>query len=204
MDGVPIFNLVRETLPAVTVAGFRGVVNSTTNFILTAMEQGQPFAAALAEMQARGHRRGRPVARRRRLGRGGEDRGARQRAARRAASRRTRSSDRASRRTTGQLRGRGASGGPPAEARRAGAARGTARSRRASAARNCRRTICWRALEGQQNALILETDLLDEIAIVQRGGEPDADRLRAGLRSGHDRARHARHRRRSARGRRSL
>ena len=54
MDGVPIFNLVRETLPAVAILGFRGVVNSTTNFILTAMEQGQPFEAALAEMQARG------------------------------------------------------------------------------------------------------------------------------------------------------
>ena len=54
MDGVPVFNLVRETLPAVDVIGFRGVVNSTTNFILTAMEQGRPFDAALAEMQARG------------------------------------------------------------------------------------------------------------------------------------------------------
>ena len=54
MDGVPIFNLVRETLPALNVLGFRGVVNSTTNFILTAMEDGQPFEAALAEMQARG------------------------------------------------------------------------------------------------------------------------------------------------------
>ena len=54
MDGVPVFNLVRETLPAVNVLGFRGVVNSTTNFILTAMEQGQSFDAALAEMQARG------------------------------------------------------------------------------------------------------------------------------------------------------
>lgn len=54
MDGVPIFNLVRETLPAVGIVGFRGVVNSTTNFILTAMEQGQPFAEALAEMQAMG------------------------------------------------------------------------------------------------------------------------------------------------------
>ena len=29
-------------------------MNSTTNFILTAMEQGQPFEDALAEMQARG------------------------------------------------------------------------------------------------------------------------------------------------------
>lgn len=54
MDGIPVFNLVRETLPAVTIIGFRGVVNSTTNFILTAMEQGQPFGEALAEMQAMG------------------------------------------------------------------------------------------------------------------------------------------------------
>ena len=54
MDGVPLFNLVRETLPAVEVLGFRGVVNSTTNHILTALEQGQAFAAALAEMQAAG------------------------------------------------------------------------------------------------------------------------------------------------------
>ena len=54
MDGVPIFNLVRETLPPVQILGFRGVVNSTTNFILTAMEQGQRFEDALAEMQARG------------------------------------------------------------------------------------------------------------------------------------------------------
>jgi homoserine dehydrogenase len=37
MDGVPIFNLVRETLPAVQLTGFRGVVNSTTNHILSAL-----------------------------------------------------------------------------------------------------------------------------------------------------------------------
>jgi homoserine dehydrogenase len=54
MDGVPIFNLVRETLPAVEVIGFRGVVNSTTNYILCEMERGVPFAVALAEMQAQG------------------------------------------------------------------------------------------------------------------------------------------------------
>jgi homoserine dehydrogenase len=54
MDGIPIFNLVRETMPAVTILGFRGVVNSTTNYILTAMEAGQPFGDALAEMQAAG------------------------------------------------------------------------------------------------------------------------------------------------------
>jgi len=54
MDGVPVFNLVRETMPAVTVRGFRGVVNSTTNHILTALESGESFAPALARMQAEG------------------------------------------------------------------------------------------------------------------------------------------------------
>ena len=54
MDGVPVFNLVRETMPAVTVLGFRGVVNSTTNHILTALEDGDAFAPALARMQAEG------------------------------------------------------------------------------------------------------------------------------------------------------
>jgi homoserine dehydrogenase len=54
MDGVPIFNLVRETLPAVEIAGFRGVINSTTNHILTALERGEEFGAALARMQAEG------------------------------------------------------------------------------------------------------------------------------------------------------
>lgn len=54
MDGVPIFNLVRETLPAATVSGFRGVLNSTTNHILTALEEGDTFDAAVARMQAEG------------------------------------------------------------------------------------------------------------------------------------------------------
>jgi homoserine dehydrogenase len=54
MDGVPVFNLVRETLPALTVRGFRGVVNSTTNHILSALEDGEPFGPALARMQAAG------------------------------------------------------------------------------------------------------------------------------------------------------
>ena len=37
-------------------------------------------------------------------------------------------------------------------------------------------------IEGQQNAIILSTDLLGEIAIVQRGGGSHADRLRAVVR----------------------
>jgi homoserine dehydrogenase len=54
MDGVPVFNLVRETMPTVTIEGFRGVVNSTTNHILSALEDGLEYAPALAQMQAQG------------------------------------------------------------------------------------------------------------------------------------------------------
>jgi homoserine dehydrogenase len=54
MDGVPVFNLVRETMPTVRIEGFRGVVNSTTNHILTALEDGDEYAPALAQMQAEG------------------------------------------------------------------------------------------------------------------------------------------------------
>jgi homoserine dehydrogenase len=54
MDGVPVFNLVRETMPAVTIEGFRGVINTTCNFILSELERGAEFERALADMQARG------------------------------------------------------------------------------------------------------------------------------------------------------
>jgi homoserine dehydrogenase len=54
MDGVPVFNLVRETMPTVGIEGFRGVVNSTTNHILTALENGDEYEPALAHMQAEG------------------------------------------------------------------------------------------------------------------------------------------------------
>jgi homoserine dehydrogenase len=54
MDGVPIFNLARETLPAVEITGFRGVINSTTNHILSALEDGEGYDAALQRMQEMG------------------------------------------------------------------------------------------------------------------------------------------------------
>jgi homoserine dehydrogenase len=54
MDGVPLFNLVRETMPGVRVDGFRGVINTTANFVLSALERGEAFDAAVREMQARG------------------------------------------------------------------------------------------------------------------------------------------------------
>ncbi len=54
MDGAPIFSLFRETLPAVNLISFRGVLNSTTNVILTRMEAGDTFEQAVAYTQAIG------------------------------------------------------------------------------------------------------------------------------------------------------
>lgn len=54
MDGVPIFSLFRDNLPTVQVYGFRGILNSTTNFILTSMEEGLSFEQALKKAQAVG------------------------------------------------------------------------------------------------------------------------------------------------------
>ena len=54
MDGAPVFNLVRQTLPGTHVRSLRGILNSTTNYILTQMEQGTSFEAALRAAQAQG------------------------------------------------------------------------------------------------------------------------------------------------------
>ena len=54
MDGTPIFNMVEHCLPAVRVLGFEGVLNSTTNHILTGMESGRSFDECLSEAQRLG------------------------------------------------------------------------------------------------------------------------------------------------------
>jgi homoserine dehydrogenase len=54
MDGVPIFSLFGNTLPAIEVKGFKGILNSTTNVILTGMEQGLCFDDALRQAQRLG------------------------------------------------------------------------------------------------------------------------------------------------------
>jgi homoserine dehydrogenase len=54
MDGAPIFSLFRETLPAANLLRFRGILNSTTNFILTEMEAGRSFEEAVKQAQAIG------------------------------------------------------------------------------------------------------------------------------------------------------
>jgi homoserine dehydrogenase len=54
MDGVPIFSLFRDCLPAIQLRGFRGILNSTTNVILSGMEEGLTFEASLKKAQALG------------------------------------------------------------------------------------------------------------------------------------------------------
>lgn len=54
MDGVPIFSLFRDAFPAIEVKGFNGILNSTTNVILTGMEQGLSFEESLRKAQELG------------------------------------------------------------------------------------------------------------------------------------------------------
>lgn len=54
MDGAPVHSAGREGLPVTTVNRIRGILNSTTNSILTRLEQGAPFDVALKEMQDAG------------------------------------------------------------------------------------------------------------------------------------------------------
>lgn len=54
MDGAPVFNLANETLPGCQVVSFKGILNSTTNFILEEMEQGSSYDESIKEAQRRG------------------------------------------------------------------------------------------------------------------------------------------------------
>lgn len=61
MDGAPVFNLARHCLAGAQVLGVEGVLNSTTNFILTEMERGTPFDQALLQAQAQGFAEANPA-----------------------------------------------------------------------------------------------------------------------------------------------
>jgi homoserine dehydrogenase len=167
MDGAPVFNLVREALPAVSILGFRGVVNSTTNYILTAMERGQTFAGALRAMQAAGIAEADAA-----LDVEGWDAAVKTAALanvllgahltpldveRRGISAGTRARVRAARASGRRLK-------LVVTAERHG---DRVRARVAPVALPASDLLA--GLEGQQNALILRTDLLGELAIVQRG-----------------------------------
>lgn len=54
MDGAPVFNLVRNTLPGVRVLGFTGVLNSTTQIAIAAMRDGRSLEEGIAEARRLG------------------------------------------------------------------------------------------------------------------------------------------------------
>lgn len=54
MDGTPVFNLVKYTLPGCTVQSFKGILNSTTNFVIEEMEKGNDYSSAIKQAQLEG------------------------------------------------------------------------------------------------------------------------------------------------------
>lgn len=169
MDGIPVFNLVRETLPAVDIVGFEGVVNTTTNQIITALEAGEPFADALARMQAEGIAEADPS-----LDVDGWDAAAKTAALANVLMQ--------ARTTPRHVRRRGLDA-TTAEAARQALSRGHRLKLVASARRDdtgalslvvepreLPREHLLAGLAGSANALILDTDILDRIAICQLSG----------------------------------
>jgi homoserine dehydrogenase len=51
MGGIPVFSLFRHSLPAIKLLRFRGLVNSTTNVIISEMERGTSFDEAVKKAQ---------------------------------------------------------------------------------------------------------------------------------------------------------
>lgn len=54
MDGAPLFNLVSRCMKGASVTGFCGVLNGTTNFILSHMEKGGSLADGVRQAQEAG------------------------------------------------------------------------------------------------------------------------------------------------------
>lgn len=54
MDGTPVFSLVEKTLPGCEILGLAGILNSTSNFVLTEMSMGRGMDEAIKTAQQRG------------------------------------------------------------------------------------------------------------------------------------------------------
>ena len=54
MDGAPVYNLVKENLMGCKITEVKGILNATTNFILTEMEKGISYEDAIEEGRRQG------------------------------------------------------------------------------------------------------------------------------------------------------
>jgi len=62
MSGTPVLNLLRETLAGSSVTEIKGILNGTTNYILTRMEEGLTYEDALQKAQDLGYAEATPDA----------------------------------------------------------------------------------------------------------------------------------------------
>lgn len=62
MSGTPVLNLARLTLAGNEITAVRGILNGTTNFILSQMEEGRSYDEVLAEAQELGYAEADPTA----------------------------------------------------------------------------------------------------------------------------------------------
>jgi homoserine dehydrogenase len=62
MGGTPLIRLGMEALAGCEITGARGILNGTTNYMLTQMDGGMTYADALAEAQALGYAEADPTA----------------------------------------------------------------------------------------------------------------------------------------------
>lgn len=54
MDGTPVFNLVERTLPGCEVLGLTGILNSTSNYVLSRMSLGMSIEEGVRQAQEKG------------------------------------------------------------------------------------------------------------------------------------------------------
>jgi homoserine dehydrogenase len=54
MDGAPVFNMVRHSLPGVQILGFTGCLNSTSKLVIEAMSRGLSLEDGVKEAQTQG------------------------------------------------------------------------------------------------------------------------------------------------------
>lgn len=62
MAGTPVISTIREGMAGTKVHAIRGILNGTTNYILSAMASGRDYADVLAEAQAQGYAEADPTA----------------------------------------------------------------------------------------------------------------------------------------------
>ena len=55
MSGTPLINFIRENLAGCSIQEIKGILNGTTNYILTRMEEGLSYEEALKKAQELGY-----------------------------------------------------------------------------------------------------------------------------------------------------